>query len=592
MATNEKEFLSHDGLKKYDKKIKEYIGSKASDKAKELVDGSNYVHKGIPSHSEGDETLAKILWSDWDDKDDDEKEECSDATITMEGDAAESYGISLSGDGCVIWNPGDTYLLAVADEDAIGQQDEGSIRFYIAGDGQAYRRVSTQNPDRTYSYSDHEYVTADKTFITSTVSGATEDANNYKTTGYYSVVVTTMRNMPTANHGLLFVDFKVGTPYQIFIPDNDERIFKRTYDTTRNQWNNWSNLLDFYHVPSGCEVIVKNDGNVINLDADEVVATGDIIVEDELKVDTIYTNKDSVITFEDEVEFRSGARFGSGDIVAEDANIYASGGDVYCKDDETYHYLSKKANTDDLPADNLIVCSNESSSDNADNCITNGMAYYMLTGSASPQRGQDGLILWVPWGTSTDYGHQFFMDDQSTTLMHRALDSDDGWCSWARIYDDDYHPAMDVSYGTKAPTYGSGLKIPKNWSEDNMLLSQYAQQCGGYSYTKVGNYVTILLTLPRLLTKNPANQYKYILPFTFKSGQVLTSWEPGQRSIMGDCIMESVQTRMYNSNTLYLWPRKAPEDKYQMYNTSTSSGYWLLDSSPEYWQNIIIMGEV
>lgn len=598
----------------------------------------------------------------------------------MEGDAAESYGISLSGDGCVIWNPGDTYLLAVADEDAIDQQDEGSIRFYIAGDGQAYRRVSTQNPDRTYSYSDHEYVTADKTFITSTVSGATADANNYKTTGYYSVVITTMRNMPTTNHGLLFVDFKVGTPYQIFLPDNDGRIFKRTYDTTRNEWNDWSNLLNFYQVPSGCEVIIKDDGGSINLNADEVYATGDVYVGEDLRVDTVYANNDSVITFEDEVEFRSGATFGSGDIIAEDGDIYSSGGDVKCRVDDTYHYLSQKADYDDVPTEasdigavasyqiplsantlaalktwtnsspaavgsqqindgpagnmwyniqwtphrngmgggdnsaygtlvmhpmnpsdtslfsgeyiyhktsntwygpyehntTILKCRNQDGSyDSADDCIGDGMCYFKVDSEGSPY-DDDGVILWMPWGSGREYGHQLYMDDESTAFYHRAMASED-WRPWARIYDDNYHPASAAITGSKAFVGRRGYSVTATES----VLKTWAQNDWGYYYVLNGNHFRMML-YGRTYANDRAwgRSIEYTLPYTLRQGIVYKNVEPNSFEGKISPSYDSHEiNEIKNTNRIYVAPFRSRDSGYSSSWTSNNDGFTSADSN-------------
>ena len=71
---------------------------------------------------------------------------------------------------------------------------------------------------------------------------STSDVNNIKTTGIYSCAVA-MTNAATSTHGTLIVDFNVGTPYQIWIPDNSNTHYKRSYNTSSSSWNAWGSTL-------------------------------------------------------------------------------------------------------------------------------------------------------------------------------------------------------------------------------------------------------------------------------------------------------------------------------------------------------------
>ena len=53
------------------------------------------------------------------------------------------------------------------------------------------------------------------------------DLNNIKSTGIHHISASTSNN-PTGTHGTLFVEFNVGTPYQIWLPDNSNTAYKRT----------------------------------------------------------------------------------------------------------------------------------------------------------------------------------------------------------------------------------------------------------------------------------------------------------------------------------------------------------------------------
>lgn len=62
------------------------------------------------------------------------------------------------------------------------------------------------------------------------------------TTGVYHITGNNS-NMPMSCNATLFVDFNVGTPHQIFIPDYAYIMYKRTY--SNNSWSGWVCLNDY-----------------------------------------------------------------------------------------------------------------------------------------------------------------------------------------------------------------------------------------------------------------------------------------------------------------------------------------------------------
>ena len=68
------------------------------------------------------------------------------------------------------------------------------------------------------------------------------DLNNVTTTGIYHLTGT-LTNNPINGNATLFVEFEVGTPYQIFIPDYAYITYKRTY--SNSSWGGWVCLNDY-----------------------------------------------------------------------------------------------------------------------------------------------------------------------------------------------------------------------------------------------------------------------------------------------------------------------------------------------------------
>lgn len=68
------------------------------------------------------------------------------------------------------------------------------------------------------------------------------DLNNVTTTGIYHLTGN-LTNNPLSCNATLFVDFNVGTPYQIFIPGYAYVMYKRTY--SNSTWGGWVCLNDY-----------------------------------------------------------------------------------------------------------------------------------------------------------------------------------------------------------------------------------------------------------------------------------------------------------------------------------------------------------
>jgi uncharacterized coiled-coil protein SlyX len=77
-----------------------------------------------------------------------------------------------------------------------------------------------------------------RVFITSVT-----DMNTLTTSGVYTIQIASCTNTPTSHWGTVFVDFEVGTPYQIYIADGGTlEMYKRGYTTSTATWGAWAAL--------------------------------------------------------------------------------------------------------------------------------------------------------------------------------------------------------------------------------------------------------------------------------------------------------------------------------------------------------------
>lgn len=91
------------------------------------------------------------------------------------------------------------------------------------------------------------------------------DLNNVTTTGIYHLTGN-LTNSPLSCNATLFVDFSVGTPYQIFIPDYAYVMYKRTY--SNSAWGSWVYLNDYIPISGTTSLagsIVPNEDVAMDL---------------------------------------------------------------------------------------------------------------------------------------------------------------------------------------------------------------------------------------------------------------------------------------------------------------------------------------
>ena len=97
-----------------------------------------------------------------------------------------------------------------------------------------------------------------------TITTGDTDFNTLKTTGVYHIRTSSGKNRPTSNHGVLYVDFTIGTPFQLWIPDVQNNMYKRTYASST--WTSWA-VLKLTNV---CTLVYSSTEPTSNLDANMV----------------------------------------------------------------------------------------------------------------------------------------------------------------------------------------------------------------------------------------------------------------------------------------------------------------------------------
>lgn len=75
------------------------------------------------------------------------------------------------------------------------------------------------------------------------IKTGTLDLNTFTSTGYYTINSSTLTNHPEAGHGIMFVDYNVGTPVQFYMHDTSFTLYKRHRNNTTGGWNAWSSTL-------------------------------------------------------------------------------------------------------------------------------------------------------------------------------------------------------------------------------------------------------------------------------------------------------------------------------------------------------------
>ncbi len=130
----------------------------------------------------------------------------------------------------------------IVKRDASGNFSAGTISATLSGNASTATKLQTARTINGVSFDGSQNITiADGTKLPHFKYTSISDLNNMKTTGVYSCAAASMTNAPTTNHGTLIVDFNVGTPYQIWIPDNIHTIFKRICSS--GTWYPWTNSI-------------------------------------------------------------------------------------------------------------------------------------------------------------------------------------------------------------------------------------------------------------------------------------------------------------------------------------------------------------
>lgn len=123
----------------------------------------------------------------------------------------------------------------------MGYLDYAGLQYLWGKLKEKFAPKSHSHDDRYYTESEVNTLLASKVHE-ETITDA-RDLNTVKTTGIYHLKTTNFTNGPgIANHGTLIVDYTVGTPYQIYIPDSKNQAFRRNYNNSSSVWNAWSEL--------------------------------------------------------------------------------------------------------------------------------------------------------------------------------------------------------------------------------------------------------------------------------------------------------------------------------------------------------------
>ena len=123
----------------------------------------------------------------------------------------------------------------------MGYLDYAGLQYLWGKLKEKFAPKSHSHDDRYYTESEVNTLLSSKVYE-ETITDA-RDLNTVKTTGIYHLKTTNFTNGPgIANHGTLIVDYTVGTPYQIYIPDSVNKAFRRNHNNSSSVWNAWSEL--------------------------------------------------------------------------------------------------------------------------------------------------------------------------------------------------------------------------------------------------------------------------------------------------------------------------------------------------------------
>lgn len=97
------------------------------------------------------------------------------------------------------------------------------------------------------------------------------DIDTLKTTGLYIIGVSGCTNVPSgAGWGTIYVDWTIGTKYQIYINDGDAwKIWKRKWNSSTSAWGSWVKQVETSDIKDGVLTIQKNGENVQTFSANQ-----------------------------------------------------------------------------------------------------------------------------------------------------------------------------------------------------------------------------------------------------------------------------------------------------------------------------------
>lgn len=137
---------------------------------------------------------------------------------------------------------------------------------------------------------------SEQALLGKTITTAT-DLDTLKTTGTYYLKVSNNPNAPTTGHGELEVNYSVGTPYQIWYPDNQSYYYKRTWNNTNSAWNSWIKIDAIDAAKTSTNYISADSSGIRIASANPatqaqrmVLTNNNLVMYDSLNVDRLTLN--------------------------------------------------------------------------------------------------------------------------------------------------------------------------------------------------------------------------------------------------------------------------------------------------------------
>ena len=134
----------------------------------------------------------------------------------------------------------------------------------------------------------------------------------------------------------------------------------------------------------------------------------------------------------------------------------------------------------------LSRVSHLSSVEELDNFLTSNIFQYATVGSLAPFNNNDGIILSASWRDSTNYGHQIYIDDNSSLMMQRGRNSGT-WGSWVKMIDSSNIGSQSVNY---ANTAGSANAVA--WDNVSGKPSVYTPASHTHTKSQITDFPTSL----------------------------------------------------------------------------------------------------